>query len=77
MITHGFDAGEKIDKFAFVTIETTGDFKAPVPQNIQYKLMNAKTVEPKTMPKNYDDSPIVGYYVGDGQFQPNVSEIEE
>ena len=65
MITYGFDAGEKIDKFAMVTIETTGDFKAPVPQNIEYKLMNAKTFEPKTYPKGYDNSPLVGYYVGE------------
>jgi len=29
----GIDAAGKIDKFAFVEIIQTGDYKAPVPQN--------------------------------------------
>ncbi len=59
------DAGENIDKFAMVTMKMTGDYKAPVPQNVNYKLMKADIIEPKTMPKDYDDSPIIGYYAGE------------
>lgn len=59
------DAGEKIDKFAMVTMKMTGDYKAPVPQNVEYKLMNADIIEPKTFPRGYEfDSPICGFYTG-------------
>ena len=43
----------------------TGDIKAVVSQNVQYKLMNTKTIEPKTMPKGLSKalSKIIGYYI--------------
>lgn len=67
MIVHGFDAGGKIDKGAFVTLRVKGDFKAPVPQNIEMELVEAKPFETRTLPKGYSD--FVGYYVSDDTFK--------
>ncbi len=61
MITYAFDAGGKIDAGAFVTMRTKGDFKAPVPQNIEMELVEAKLIEPKTMPKDWSE--IIGYHI--------------
>ncbi len=40
------DVGEKIDKYAMVVFKEIGDYKAPVPQNAEIVVMNAKTFEP-------------------------------
>ena len=63
MLTFSFDAGGKIDAGAFVTMRQKGDFKAPVPQDTSLELVEAKLIEPKTMPKDYSE--MVGYYIPD------------
>lgn len=49
----GFDAGEKIDKYAMVQIKLTGPYKAPIEtDDVKYRVMLAKIIDRLTLEEN-------------------------